>query len=95
LEIIKVDLVVMGAVLGKKKKAREASATSGTPGRGRRRMRLWLPSPKLKRFAQTDIPSNASPVNLRRIEDNEEVTKMSFFPPYELIGLGSPVLDIV
>jgi hypothetical protein len=53
-------------------------------------------SPKLKRLAQPDIPFHAV-VELRRMEDEEaeEVTKMSVLPPNELIGLGSPVLDIV
>jgi hypothetical protein len=85
-------VVVMGAVLGKllgKKK------TSKGTSRGRRWMRRWLRSPMLKRLAQTDLPLNAAPVNIEDNEEAEEETKMSFFPPNELIGLGSPVLDIV
>jgi hypothetical protein len=55
-----------------------------------------LLSPKLRRLAQTVIPFHAV-VELRRIEDEEaeEVTRKSVLPPNELIGLGSPVLDIL
>jgi hypothetical protein len=53
-------------------------------------------SPKLKRLAHPDIPFHAV-VKLRRMEDDEaeKVGKMSVLPPNELIGLGSPVLDIL
>jgi hypothetical protein len=78
----------MGAVLGKKKASKGSSSEAP---RGRRWMRLWLPSTKLKRVAQT----NAADINLKRIEDNEEVTKMIVLPPNELIAFGSPVLDIL
>jgi hypothetical protein len=74
----------MGAVLGKKKASKGSSSEAP---RGRRWLRLWLPSTKLKTVAQT----NAADVNLKRIEDNEEVTKMIVLPPNELIAFGSPV----
>jgi hypothetical protein len=78
----------MGAVLGKKKASKGSSSEAP---RGRRWLRLWLPSTKLKTVAQT----NAADINLKRIEDNEEVTKMIVLPPNELIAFGSPVLDIL
>jgi hypothetical protein len=53
-------------------------------------------SPKLKRSAHPDIPFHAV-VKLKRMEDEEaeKVTRKSVLPSNELIGLGSPVLDIV
>jgi hypothetical protein len=78
----------MGGVLGKKKAGKRTPA--GGTRRGRRWLRLWLPSMKLKTVAQT----NAADINLKRIEDNE-VTKMIVLPPNELIAFGSPVLDIL
>jgi hypothetical protein len=79
----------MGAVLGKKQASKGSSSEAR---RGRRLwLQLWLPSTKLKRIAQT----NAADINLKRIEDKEEVTKMIVLPPNELIAFGSPVLDIL
>jgi hypothetical protein len=80
-------------VLVGKRKADEGEGTSEGGPAGASQTLL---SPKLRRLAQTVIPFHAV-VELRRIEDEEaeEVTKMSVLPPNELIGLGSPVLDIL
>jgi hypothetical protein len=80
------ELVMVG-----KRKADEGTSSGGPAGTSQ----TLLP-PKLRRLAQTVIPFHAV-VELRRIEDEEaeEVTKMGVLPPNELIGLGSPVLDIL
>jgi hypothetical protein len=80
-----------------KKRARDAtlarSSMSASPLQGQR---LRLLSPKLKRLTRTFIPFDAA-VSLRRIEEEEAevVARKSVLPSNELIGLGSPVLDIV
>jgi hypothetical protein len=53
-------------------------------GTSQERQTLRLLSPKLTRLDQTVTPFH-----------DEEVAKMSILPPNELIGLGSPILDIV
>jgi hypothetical protein len=80
------EMVMVG-----KRKADEGTSAGGPAGTSQ-----TLLSPKLRRLAQTVIPFHAV-VKLRRIEDEEaeEVTRKSVLPPNELIGLGSPVLDIL
>jgi hypothetical protein len=80
------EMVMVG-----KRKADEGTSSGGPAGTSQ-----TLLSPKLRRLAQTVIPFHAV-VELRRMEDEEaeKVTKMGILPPNELIGLGSPVLDIV
>jgi hypothetical protein len=79
------EMVMVG-----KRKADEGTSSGGPAGASQ-----TLLSPKLRRLAQTVIPFHAV-VELRKMEDEEaeEVGKMSVLPPNELIGLGSPVLDI-
>jgi hypothetical protein len=69
------------AMVGKRK-ADEGTSSGGPTG--------------ASQMSQTVIPFHAV-VKLRRIEDEEaeEATRKSFRPPNELIGLGSPVLDIL
>jgi hypothetical protein len=64
------------------KKADEGTSSGGPAG--------------ASQMAQTVIPFRAV-VELRRMEDEEaeEVTRKSVLPPNELIGLGSPVLNIL